>query len=81
MNQDLIEILCCPETKQPVEYAENEVVRKINGKIAARQQKNRAGTLLTERIDGALIRKDKKFIYPIKSNIPIMLIDEAIELI
>jgi uncharacterized protein YbaR (Trm112 family) len=80
MNQDLVKILCCPETKQSVDFADKEIIREINKKIAAKQQRNREGVLLTERIDGGLIREDKKYLYPIKSDIPIMLINEAIEL-
>jgi len=80
MNRDLVKILCCPETKQKVDYADKEIIREINRKIAAKQLKNREGVLLTERIDDGLIREDKKYLYPIKSDIPIMLINEAIEL-
>ncbi|MGL1901549.1 MAG: hypothetical protein OCC49_05405 [Fibrobacterales bacterium] len=42
--------------------------------------KNRAGQTLTEPIDGALLRTDSVIVYPVKQDIPIMLIDEAIEL-
>ena len=80
MNQDLIKILCCPETKQKVEFADKEIIREINKKISAKQLRNREGVLLTNRIDDGLVREDKKYLYPIKSDIPIMLINEAIEL-
>lgn len=80
MNQDLVKILCCPETKQKVEYVDKELIKEINRKIAKKQQKNRGGVLLTEQIHDGLIREDKKYVYPIKSDIPIMLINEAIEL-
>ncbi len=33
-----------------------------------------------EKIDGGLVREDGKCLYPIRGNIPIMLIDEAIPL-
>lgn len=80
MNRDLVKILCCPETKQSVDFADKNLVREINRKIAARQLKNREGVLLTEKIEDGLIREDKKYLYPVKSDIPIMLINEAIEL-
>jgi uncharacterized protein YbaR (Trm112 family) len=80
MNHDLVKILCCPETKQKVEFVDKEIIRDINKKIMAKRLKNRGGVLLTERIDDGLIREDKKYLYPIKSDIPIMLINEAIEL-
>lgn len=80
MNQDLVKILCCPETKQKVEFADKELIREINKKITAKKMRNRGGVLLTETIHDGLIRDDKKYLYPIKSDIPIMLINEAIEL-
>jgi len=80
MNRDLVKILCCPETKQSVDFADKNLIREINRKISSRQMKNREGVLLTEKIEDGLIREDKKYLYPIKSDIPIMLINEAIEL-
>jgi len=63
-----------------VDFADKDLVREINRKITARQLKNRQGVLLTEKIENGLIREDKKYLYPIRSDIPIMLINEAIEL-
>jgi uncharacterized protein YbaR (Trm112 family) len=80
MNQDLIKILCCPETKQKVEYAQKDLIRDLNKKITARQLRNRGGVLISIKMEDGLIREDKKYLYPIKNDIPIMLIDEAIEL-
>ena len=42
--------------------------------------KNRVGQPVKEKIDGGLVREDKKFLYPIRGNIPVMLVDEAIPL-
>ena len=54
--------------------------RKVNQLIAAGQLKNRANEPVKEKIDGGLVRQDRKFLYPIRGDIPIMLIDEAIPL-
>jgi uncharacterized protein YbaR (Trm112 family) len=35
---------------------------------------------LQDPIDGGLLRSDRKVLYPIRQNIPIMLIDQAIPL-
>ena len=51
---------------------------KINTKIAAGGLKNRAGEEIKEKIDSGLIREDKQYVYPIRQDIPIMLVDEAI---
>jgi Trm112p-like protein. len=76
--KDLLDILCCPETKQDLTLIEGEMIEKINQKILAGALKNRGGEFLKEKIDSGLLREDRKYIYPIREDIPIMLIDEAI---
>ena len=78
IDADLLEILCCPETHQEVRLAEPAVVEKLNQQIATGLLKNRAGQPVQEKIDGGLIRADRKFLYPIRGRIPVMLVDEAI---
>ena len=80
INADLLKIMCCPETHQPIAVAEPALIEKLNQLIAAGQLKNRAGQPIKEKIDGGLVREDRKFAYPVRENIPIMLIDEAIPL-
>jgi len=80
MNHDLVKILCCPETKQQVDFADKEIIRDLNKKIASKQLKNRGGALVLEKIDDGLVREDRQYLYPIRSDIPVMLINEAIEL-
>ena len=80
IDQQLLNILACPETKEPVALAENALINKLNAAIDAGTLSNRAGETITEKIDGGLIREDKKYLYPIRDDIPIMLIDEGIPL-
>jgi len=78
VDNELLSILCCPETKQDLTLIEGETIEKINATIADGSLTNRGGEKIKEKIDAGLLREDKKFIYPIRSDIPIMLIDEAI---
>ena len=80
INQELIDILVCPETKQSLTPAEPNEVADINQRIARGELATRRGTSVREPIDGALIRADRQYFYPIRDDIPIMLIDEAIAL-
>lgn len=80
LSQDLLNILTCPETKQPLTLAEASVLAGLNARIQAGQLTNRAGSTVTELIDGGLIRKDGHYLYPIRDDIPVMLIDESIPL-
>jgi uncharacterized protein YbaR (Trm112 family) len=78
IDPDLLKIMCCPETHQTISLAEPSLVEKLNGHITAGQLRNRAGKIIQEKIEGGLVRADNKFLYPIRQDIPIMLIDEAI---
>ena len=78
--QELLEILCCPETHQPLQIAEASLVTEINEKIKAGQLQNRAGKPVAEPIESGFIRQDRKYLYPVRVNIPTMLIEEAIPL-
>jgi uncharacterized protein len=81
IDPELLKILCCPETHQALRLAEPAVIDTLNGQIAAGTLKNRAGQQVQEKIEGGLIRADGKFLYPIRRNIPVMLVDEGILLV
>lgn len=78
VDAELLKILCCPETRQPLSLADAALVRRLNEQIIAGQLRNRAGKPVTRQCDSALLRKDGQFVYPVCESIPILLIDEAI---
>ena len=78
IDEALLEILACPETKEEVRLVSSSVVEAVNRKITDGLIINRGGEKVAEIIDGGLVRADGKFLYPIREEIPIMLIDEAI---
>jgi uncharacterized protein YbaR (Trm112 family) len=80
IDAELVRILCCPETYQGISLADASLIEKLNQQIAAGKLQNRGGQPLMEKIDGGLVRADGKYVYPIRQDIPVMLIDEAIPL-
>lgn len=78
IDQELLDILACPETKEGLSVADQGLVDKINAEIKGGSLKNRGGETVTEAIDGGLLRDDGKYLYAVRDEIPIMLIDEAI---
>jgi len=80
IDKELLEILACPETKEPVHLADQELVDQLNARIERGEIKNRGGKHVEGKIDGGLVREDGAYLYPIEDDIPIMLIDEAIPL-
>lgn len=80
IDADLVNILACPESKEPVALADAALVERVNAAIRAGKVKNRGGDAVTEAIDGGLVRSDGRYLYPIRDDIPIMLVEEAIAL-
>lgn len=80
LDSEILKILCCPETHQPIAPADQSLIDALNQQIASGRVKNRAGQVVKEKIDDGLIREDRKFLYPIRQNIPVMLVEEAIPL-
>lgn len=80
IDKDLLAILCCPETKQPVHMADPSLVKRLNEAVVRGAVKNKGMKLVSEHLDEGLIRADKKILYPVRDNIPVMLIEEGIPL-
>lgn len=77
VDAELLKILVCPEDKTPVREADAALIEKVNAAIAAGTVKNRAGEAVDQAIDGGLIREDNAYLYAVRDDIPIMLIDES----
>jgi uncharacterized protein YbaR (Trm112 family) len=75
---ELLEILACPATRQPVRVADEALVRTANDAIAKACARTASGAVVREKIEGALIRQDGEVLYPIRDGIPIMLVEEGI---
>ena len=79
ISADLLEILCCPKSKVPVEMLPAERLDTLNRLIEAGGVKNVGGAAVDKPLQEGLITTDGKTIYRIDDDIPVMLIDEAIE--
>lgn len=80
VDQNLLDILVCPETKQPLRLADQAVLEALNTSIAAGSVTNRGGEAVAVEVTEGLIREDGDVLYPVRDDIPIMLIDESIPL-
>ena len=80
VDQELLDILVCPETKQPVRPADEALLSRVNSAIASGTMVNRGGRPVSEAVSEGLVREDGKILYPVRDDIPVMLIDEALVL-
>ena len=72
--------LVCPETKLPVTLAESRLLEQINTRITEGTLMNRSGKPVRSPLEGGLLREDQQYLYPIRKNVPVMLVEEAIPL-
>ena len=77
---DLLAILICPETKQPVAPATPAQLTAANNSIRAGNAYNRAGVRVEKELTEALVREDGHALYPVEDGIPVMLVEESIAL-
>ena len=76
IDKQLLEILVCPETGEPL-----EIVGRLNELVETGTLVDRAGERVSEKIDGGLICRDGKYLYPVRENIPILLIENSIRVV
>jgi uncharacterized protein YbaR (Trm112 family) len=80
IRPELLSMLVCPETQSPLTIASNDLIARLNRAIALGTLKNKAGEKVAKPLDAGLVRADKRLLYPIIDDIPMMLVDEAVPL-
>ena len=78
IDKKLLDILCCPKSKSDVEMLSKEELDKLNTQIKKGLVKNAGGDKVEKILSEGLITVDKKTVYRIDDDIPVMLIDEGI---
>ena len=78
MDRKLLDILCCPVTKQPLALLDKAELAAINEAIAAGGLARQDGSQQLDAISEGLITRDHQTFYRIDDGIPVLLADEAI---
>ena len=80
VSNDLLEILVCPETRQSVTPADDELLARLNAAASEGHLRNRGGETVSGPLSEGLVREDGRILYRVEDDIPVMLIEESIEI-
>ena len=79
LDPRLLEILCCPLTRQPLQMLDAQRLAALNAAIAAGRLKQADGVTLGTPWKEGLITANGSRAYRIDEGIPVLLADEAVE--
>lgn len=78
IDKDLLAILACPATHQPLAEADAALLARLNATIAAGGARTVGGGKVSEALEAGLVREDRQVLYPIRDGIPVLLAEEGI---
>lgn len=78
MDRKLLDILCCPATRQSLSLLDSRGLEAANRAIAAGGVTRADGSPQAEALREALVTQDRRTIYRVDDGIPVLLAEEAI---
>ncbi len=78
MDRKLLDILCCPVTRQPLSLLEARGLESLNQAIALAGVHRVDGSSHTDAVREALVTRDRKTLYRVDDGIPVLLAEEGI---
>lgn len=79
-DKNLLDIICCPVTRLPMEAMSPATLAKLNGLIQEQKIKSRDDAVVTEALQEALVTDDGQIAYPVVDGIPVLLEERGISL-
>ena len=78
--EQVLALLCCPQTRQPLAAASPEIIAHLETLRVAGNLRDQAGNPCAGPIAAGLVRADGQRFFPIRSGIPVLLDSESVAL-
>ncbi|KAF1686150.1 hypothetical protein B1992_09445 [Pseudoxanthomonas broegbernensis] len=78
MDRKLLDLLCSPDTRQPLALLEPRALEALNRAIADGQVQRGDGSPQREPLREALVTRDRRQVYRVDDGIPVLLVEEAL---
>ena len=80
MDKRLLDIICCPVTRQPLELLDAGRLSRLNAAMAGGGIRNQAEQVVEGDLAEVRVTRDGRFAYPVREGMPILLGEECIDL-
>lgn len=80
MESELLSILVCPQSKNKLELASQEIIKQVNDRIQQKQCANIGKENITEAYQEGLFEPQEKIFYPFMDGIPVLVYEKGIQL-
>lgn len=80
IDRALLDIVCCPVTRSPLQLLPEGKLNRLNELIGVGKITNRNGAVLDAPLEQALVTRDEKLAYPVRDGIPVLLEEESLAL-
>lgn len=74
----LLDILCCPITRRPLQRLAPDTLTKLNDAIAAGNVRNHGGAVIDAPLEAALVTTEGDLVYPVRDGMPVLFEEECI---
>jgi len=74
----LLDILCCPITRRPLQRFDAASLLKLNAAIAGSEVRNHGGNVIAGELEAALVTTEGDLVYPIRDGVPVLFEEDCI---
>jgi uncharacterized protein YbaR (Trm112 family) len=79
-DTSLLDIVCCPVTRLPLQLMPSARADRLNTLIGEGRVRTREGAVVEDQAEQWLMTRDGKRAYPVRDGIPVLIDDYGIEL-
>ena len=76
-DRHLLDIICCPATRLPLERVPADILVRINERIAEGKLVTARKEVVGEVLTDALMTRDGRIAYPVRDGIPVLLEEQG----
>lgn len=80
LTEEVLELLQCPLTGKKLSLASDQMILSVNEAIANGNARDRIEQKVSQKIDGGLVTDEGAWLYPIREEIPTLVVEEAIDI-